>query len=230
MSRFIDLTGQKFGRLTVLRNLGKGKDSRFKFLCKCECGKEVEVKGVYLTTNQVRSCGCLAHDISRENALKRNKGNKFGEKHGKSHTKLYKIWKGVRMRCYSKTCKGYKNYGGRGIKMCEEWKSNFESFYEWAMSNGYFEGKRGECTIERKDVNGDYEPDNCEWRTIQEQQNNKRNSHFITFKGKTQTLTNWAKELGIDRSTLRDRLKVSKWSIEKAFTTPVKKRKKKPCS
>lgn len=227
MSKFVDLTGQKFGRLTVLKILGKGQDGRYKYLCKCDCNKEVEVKGVYLTTGQVRSCGCLVHDTSRENALKRNKGNKFGEKHGKSHTRLYKIWKGMKRRCYSKTCETYKNYGGKGIEVCKEWKDNFENFYSWAMDNGYNDQvKRGECTIERKDYNGNYEPNNCEWKTIQEQQSNKRTNHLVTYKGKTQTLTNWAKELGMDRCTLRDRLNISKWSIEKAFTTPVRKRNK----
>ena len=122
-------------------------------------------------------------------------------------------------RCYIKSFKGYGNYGGRGITVCEEWRNSFEAFYDWAMSNGYADN----LTIDRKDNNGNYCSENCRWITNKEQQNNKRNNRLITYKGKTQTMQQWADELGIDSRMIYNRIECLHWSVEKALSTPIKK-------
>jgi transposase len=131
-------------------------------------------------------------------------------------------------RCYSKKFKGYNSYGGRGIKVCNEWLNDFMAFHDWAYSNGYKEevlpNGRNKWTLDRINVNGDYCPENCRWITVQEQAFNRRENRLITYNGKTQTITEWSKELKIHRNTLYRRLN-SNYSIEKAFTTPVKEKK-----
>ena len=221
MTKFKDLTGQKFNRLEVIKLLGKNEKGRYTYLCRCDCGKLKEVMGVYLTTNQVKSCGCLMVEESRKNALKRNKGNKFGLKHGKHGCRLYRIWKGMNERCSSSN----KNYGGRGIRVCEEWKTSFQNFYKWSMANGYNpDVKRGECTIDRIDNNGNYEPSNCRWVDFKTQSRNKRSNRVITFRGETKTLAEWSTITGINRKTITTRIDELSWSIEKALTTPPRKR------
>lgn len=128
------------------------------------------------------------------------------------HNRLYRIWAGIRRRCNNPNVPNYKDYGGRGIKVCNEWNS-FENFEAWARSNGYADN----LSIDRIDTNGDYCPENCRWATDKEQANNKRNNKFITFNGKTQTMKQWAEELGINYSALKCRLQVYGWDIEKAL-------------
>lgn len=137
--------------------------------------------------------------------------------HGATGTRLYQAWENMRARCNRKSSREYENYGGRGISVCSEWNEHFESFRDWALNNGYSE----QLTLDRIDVNGNYEPGNCRWISNKEQQNNKRNNRNITYNGRTQTLNQWAKELGMIPKTLQGRLDKSGWSIEKALTTPV---------
>ena len=127
--------------------------------------------------------------------------------------KLYNIWRGMRKRCYCPTYYAYPQYGGRGIGICEEWRS-FESFYKWALENGYSPS----LSIDRIDNNGNYEPCNCRWATWKEQGNNRRTTVLVTYNGKTQSVTMWAEEIGIPRETLRGRLNRGKMSIEEALT------------
>jgi len=179
-----DLTGQRFGRLIVIKRVeNKGKHVRW--LAKCDCGNFIITSGRSLRSTtpgrNTRSCGCLRVDIARKNSTK----------HGKTHTRLYRIWSNMKRRCNSEQDKDYKNYGGRGIKVCEEWKNDFIPFYNWAMSNGY----RDDLTIDRIDFNGNYEPSNCRWATTEQQGNNTRINVYITYKGKTQSLKMWSKEL-----------------------------------
>ena len=142
-------------------------------------------------------------------------------KHGMAHTKIYRVYCRIKQRCYDKNVKEYKHYGGRGIKMCDEWRSDFMTFYKWAMANGYKEG----LTIERKDVNGNYEPSNCCWITQKDQKNNKRNNHTLTYNGETHTMAQWAELKGLKIQTLANRLNIYGWDIERALNEPAVKGK-----
>lgn len=182
-ARYPDLTGRKFGMLKVIEKSGIyispcGSRSSL-WRCRCECGRETTVMGYYLTNGHTKSCGCLKVDSSTT--------------HGMSKTRVYKIWSDMITRCYRKCHGSYKDYGGRGITVCDEWRNSPEKFIEWAFINGYSD----ELSIDRIDSNGNYEPSNCRWATRKEQANNTRRNHRIVYNGKTQTLKQWAEELGI---------------------------------
>lgn len=202
--RFIDLSGKKFGRLTVIERV-ESKNKNTKWHCVCECGKHATVFGVDLKSGKTQSCGC----IHSKQLAARN------YKHGLSDSRLMAIWRGMKDRCNNPCSHFYFNYGGRGITVCDEWQNDFQAFHAWAMSHGYAEG----LTIERIDNDKGYSPDNCRWATRKEQNYNKRSNHLITFDGKTQTITQWADEKNIKRCTLQMRLKRG-WTIEKALNTP----------
>lgn len=137
------------------------------------------------------------------------------KKHGLSGTRVYKIWSNMKRRCSNQKEENFVRYGGRGITVCEEWKNDFMSFYNWAMENGYHDS----LTLDRKDNNGNYEPGNCRWATVREQGNNRGEFNInITYQGRTQTLMQWAEELGLPFATLRYRIVESNWPIEEAFT------------
>ena len=212
MGRLENLSGQKFKRLVVIKQVEdyvspKGHHA-WQWLCECDCGNKVIVNTHRLKAGLTSSCGCLQKEI----LTKRNM------KHNESHTRLYKIWVDMRARCYNCNDSEYKNYGGRGISVCDEWKDNYLSFSQWAKESGY----NDKLTIDRIDVNGNYCSQNCKWSNSIEQANNKRNSSFITYKEETKTIAEWAKFLNIPYITLYSRLKYYNWPIEKAFTKPIK--------
>lgn len=214
MKAMADLTGMKFGRWTVLkfaeaRCTPCGK-RRLMWECQCECGTVRLVEGSRLTGGYSKSCGCLIGDYNKENKTK----------HGKRNTKLYKTWISMKDRCSNPNTEAFKDYGKRGIKVCDEWASDFGKFYDWSIKNGYKNG----LTIDRINVNGNYEPSNCRWSTMKEQNNNRRSNHYITYKGKTQTISQWETELGFKKDILSSRLSLG-WSVEKAIETPYKNRK-----
>lgn len=220
-SKLIDLTGQTFERLTVIKRvddyISPSGDRRVQWLCKCICGKEVVVTGSNLTKGNSKSCGCYY----RELLTKKN------TTHNASNTRLYHTWICMKDRCYNPKNKKYKDYGGRGITICDEWINSFETFSNWAYDNGYIENvPRGECTIDRIDVNGNYCEQNCRWVNQKVQSNNKRNNHYITYNGETHTITEWNNILGFKKGVLSRRI-FSGWSIEDAFTKPVKSNSKK---
>lgn len=207
-----DLTGRKFGRLTVLERT-ENKGGQTMWLCECECGTQKIVRASHLKTGAIQSCGCLM----REMLCKRN------TTHGGRKTRLYGIWHGMKDRCYDPSHNRYEHYGLRGIVVCDEWLHSFEAFRDWAIANGYDEAApRGTQTIERINLDGNYCPDNCRWATAEEQANNKSNNHFLTYNGRTQTTAQWAKEVGLKRTTLEYRVKHG-WSVERALTEPVMK-------
>lgn len=160
MSKINDLTGKKFGKLTIIKYYGSNKNGRALWLCKCECGNYKIILGNSLLSKSTLSCGCY----NKESASKRF------TKHNFSNTKLYKVWQGMKTRCYNPKFIYYRNYGGRGITICDEWLNNFKNFYNWAINNGYKEG----LTIDRINNDGIYEPSNCRWITRAEQNRNQR--------------------------------------------------------
>ena len=205
--RFIDLTGQKFGRLTVIER-APSKGNRTMWLCRCDCdGKIVTVAGGNLKNGHTRSCGCLNDEKRSERKLQ----------HGMSDTPLYETWLSRLRRCYVANCPTYHDYGARGIKVCERWH-DFSLFYNDVSKMPHF-GEPG-YSLDRVDNDGDYEPSNCRWATNKEQSNNRRSNIVIKYCGKEQTLKQWADELGLNYEKTRKRIRDRNWSVEKAFTTP----------
>lgn len=235
MDKPIDLTGMKFGRLTVLNRVKNNKDGRTMWRCMCDCGNERIVMGKCLRNGHTKSCGCLSREMASYNSLIDRTGEKYGlltvlhrgqdyispngkryvrwvcrcecgnvtevcafdlasghtkscgckksiaasithTKHGGRKDRLYKVLSNMKNRCYNEKSKDYKYYGGRGITICDEWLSSYSKFKEWAYMHGYDDSAcSGECTIDRIDVNGNYEPNNCRWVSMDVQSKNRRN-------------------------------------------------------
>ena len=214
MGKYKDLTGQKFGRLTCVKDAGRARSKSVLWLCNCDCGEEVTVVSASLISGNTKSCGCVSSELT----AKRNTTHGLSMGENGKETRLYGVWKAMKQRCVNPSSPDYGNYGGRGITVCGEWM-DYKNFHDWAETSGYKIG----LTIERVDRNGNYEPANCEWIPSEAQAKNRSNNHIISWRGKKKTLTDWSKALGIDASLLRYRLKA--WGVDRAFTASVGKKK-----
>ena len=180
--------------------------------CLCDCGNKKAVMASHLRDRGTISCGCYQKEMLVIEGKKKN----FGEitrTHGLSKTKLYNVWNGMRNRCNNPKAEFYSIYGGRGIKVCDDWQK-FMPFYEWATANGYAEG----LSIDRIDGDGNYCPENCRWITIQEQQRNRSNNRHYEYKGKSYTVREIAAIVGMKPRTIQGRIERG-WSIERVFET-----------
>lgn len=209
--RFTDLTGRKFGRLTVLSFAGRyGK--HYAFHCECECGNKAPVRGGSLTAGNILSCGCLLGDKNKERLTT----------HGLGGTPIWRIWAGIKNRCYNKNVRCYGRYGGIGITVCERWlsgdgaRSGFECFYA-----DMGDRPTAKHSIDRIDPFGNYEPSNCRWATQSTQARNTRKSKKLTFAGKTMGVWEWQDETGISAPQILKRLGRG-WSVERALTQPMR--------
>jgi hypothetical protein len=209
-----NIIGKRFGNLVVISQsedyITKDGTKRKQYLCKCDCGNKKIILGYSLFTNNTKSCGCL----SSINTIHRN------TKHGKSNTRLYSIYRGMKARCYYKSERSYKDYGGKGIIICKEWLNSdtgFINFYNWAIKNGY----KNNLTIDRINNDINYSPDNCRWVDMNTQANNHTNNRLLTYKGDTKTIKQWSEITGLKYMTLMSRINRG-WNIEKAITNKIK--------
>lgn len=191
--RYEDLTGKKFGRLTVIKRVKNDKRQQSRWLCRCDCGNEIIVDRTNLSINKIKtfSCGCWRKEKST--------------KHNKHRTNIYNAYISMKQRCYNENNPAYKYYGKRKIKICDEWldkENGFQNFYNWSIANGYNET----LSIDRIDVNGNYEPSNCRWTSHLNQMNNTTRNHYITYNGEKHTIAEWARLFNISYSTFYDEL------------------------
>ena len=204
-----NIIGKKFGRLRVVEYIGPDSRGRSVMRCTCDCGNQKNAHIGALRSGDAKSCGC----ITRENNATR------AAKHNSSYTKLYKVWRHIKDRCFNENTENYKHYGGRGITMCSEWKDSFIAFQEWALTAGYKEG----MSIDRINVDGDYSPDNCRWTTSLEQARNKRNSWRITINGENKHATEWCAIYNVSYGAAYSR-KRKGWDDISCVTIPTQKR------
>ena len=193
--------GEKYNRLTIIENL---ENAMVK--CKCDCGNVIVSRRNSVKNGITSSCGCYHRETV----------GKINRTHGMTNHKLYKTWRNMKSRCSNPNATKYSIYGGRGIKVCDEWNNNYMAFYNWSINNGW----KPELSIDRINENGNYEPTNCRWADAVTQNNNLRSNHNVTYNGRTQSVYAWAKELGINKKTLSERIRRG-WPIERAFNEGV---------
>lgn len=196
-------SGDRFGRLTAVESVREGKNTFW--ICKCDCGNTVKVFCGNLRRGNSLSCGCLARELTSQSS----------KTHGRSDTRLYGIWTGMKQRCYNPHVRSFRYYGEQGIGVCEAWQ-DYQPFELWAMANGY----NNNMTIDRIDNKKDYSPDNCRWITRTQQMRNMTTNSLLTYKGETLTIAEWASKININPSTLSNR-KRSGWSDEECIETPL---------
>ena len=212
MPKAINLIGNQYGRLVVISRLPMYKHKLTYYFCICNCGKNTIVAGGSLKYNKTKSCGCYAID----------KAKKRNTTHGLSHTKIHRVWEGMKQRCYYSKSKSYKNYGGRGIFICDEWLNDFELFYKWCVENNYNEGLH----IDRIDNDKGYMPSNCRFVKPTQNNTNKRNTIYVEFKGEKVTLLSLSEKYNINYDTLWHRIN-SGQSVLDAVNRIVKYNKRK---
>lgn len=198
----------KIGQLTILKLSHKKEPYYYFWKCLCSCGNLTFISTSNLTKkNPIQSCGCL----------QKSKTSQANKKHGKSRTKEYTCWLNMRRRCNQITNKSYRHYGGRGIKVCNQWQHSFEIFLKDMKLAPSLKH-----SIERKNNDGNYSPDNCKWATRTEQMNNFRKNHKLTYQNKTMNICQWSDILEIKWTTLYARIFKYKWSVDRAFNTPMR--------
>lgn len=205
--------GKRFGRLTIIafEIADKGTYSETRWIVRCDCGTLKSVSPRKILSGNTQSCGCLRS----EQTVDYNKHSK--KKHGGRYERLYTVWHNMKQRCYSETCKDYPNWGGRGICVCDEWKNDYANFRDWSLNNGY----DPQLSLDRIDVDGNYEPGNCRWADWHTQAKNRTSSLNFEINGEVKNLADIAEEHGIKYGTLYKRIYLYKWPIEKAVNTPV---------
>lgn len=204
--------GDVFGNWTIVEILPKTVNYHRHFICKCVCGEIKEIDAYNVLSGKSTSCGCV-RDLKTKKRM---------TKHGQKQTRLYNIWCGMRERCNNPNSQAYKDYGGRGISICKDWQDDYMNFYNWSINNGYDE----KLTIDRINVNGNYEPTNCRWADTKTQCNNTRYNIMITYQDKTQSLKLWCEELNLNYDMIRARWGNPSWkdkSIEEILFTPNQK-------
>jgi hypothetical protein len=201
----IDYTGNRFSFLTVLRR-GEQIDGRQAWVVRCDCGAEKLMKPSSFAYGGTKSCGC-----------KRNELRAHLRKHGSKHTSEYWAWRSMKQRCLNPNCADYKNYGGRGIKVCDRWLE----FQNFLADMGRRPSPRH--SLDRLDNNKGYEPGNCLWRTYEDQNNNTRANRFLELNGRTQTMAQWAREYGLPAYSVSHRISRG-WSLRDAVLTPLRRR------
>lgn len=204
------LKSKRFGRLTILEDVGRDKNGR-NVLALCNCGIIKTYRLGHIKSGKILSCGCYGREAA----------SKSSTTHGLSKHSLYKVYKGMKNRCYNANIDSYKNYGARGIIICDEWLSSFELFFNWSMSNGYKKGLQ----IDRENNNGNYEPSNCRWVKQKINARNTRTNVFIKYNGKTKTIAEWCEIVGISQKRFYSRRKRG-WTIEQTLSTPLLTNKK----
>ena len=190
-----DLTGKKFGKLEVIGVHDTGSRKTY-YVCQCDCGNIKVVRADALISGATKSCGCIKKEQDKINLT-------ANHKHKMSGTRIYETWQDMKRRCYNKQNARYDRYGGRGITVCDEWLNNFQSFYDWAISNGYSD----DLTIDRIDNDGNYEPPNCRWSTAKEQSNNRGSNINITIGNATKSLMCWCEIFNVDYKKVYARYK-----------------------
>ena len=199
-----DITGMRFGRLVVIKYIGNQN-----CVCKCDCGTITTTRTDSVKRGSTRSCGCLRTEMTKERSAK----------HGDYKERLYGIWSHAKSRCNNTNNTRYSDYGGRGIKICDEWNEDYARFKDWSLKNGYKEN----LTLDRIDNNGNYTPQNCRWATAKQQQRNTNRNRIITFNGESHCVPEWSEITGLPIETIRARLK-RKWNIDRLMTQPLRQR------
>lgn len=208
MPRLTDLSGMRFGWLTVVHREHAAQSKSVLWRCLCDCGNEVVVSGGNLRSGHTKSCGCYRERVRPT----------LHKVHGLCRTRLYRIYHSMKKRCYNPNSQFYHRYGGRGIDICEEWLNDFTAFYAWALENGYAEG----LSIDRIDNDKGYSPQNCRWVDGSTQRRNRADIREISYDGEKMCLSDAAAAAGLSDSAVRARVDRYGWSVEKALTTPLK--------
>ncbi len=214
MSAFQDLTGMVFGRWTVLKYSGN-----YRYLCRCECGAEKLIRSDSLKSGQTKSCGCLSAEISRI----------IHEKYPKESRRLRSIYLSMMYRCYNQRSSRYQRYGGRGIRVCDEWtgENGFDNFCRWSIANGYDpDATSAEMTIDRIDNDGMYCPANCRWTSRTKNIRNRSITAYFTYNGETKAVADWAEIFGVPYTVFYRRVIRLGWTVERAISIPVVPRKR----